>query len=308
MEYKMFQPTATGHELRNLILITDHNLGRVMDHINKFLRRPNIVRLRYTDEVDGKVVPKYNPYYGVCDYHWMYKKYLKGEASAYCHNNPDSISRLAICSKYEQSCIPIELGDRYKIYGDKLVIYHRYDPFVLRTPWTRYVELRSNSTQFDPAAYAYYKINGFLYNLFDPVYDYKQSIAHRLGAYESFDKPAIYYDLEDLVEAIANRTHYELDTAIQQHTQDAECSVTIQFCNKLSNTTGSLTATINPKLILDQYDLTSGAISFTVDDQKNVCFMEALRYLVEPEVTKAIKKINFEDQYSGSEYDAWWNE
>lgn len=157
-KYKPYEPTMPKRKLKNLILITDKNIGKVKGDINRFLKKPCVLLEGFSPKVIGRetiqccgksierntysagMYPCYYPYLsGSCYIHPLRKKYIEEGLSDY--SNEDDIPRLAIGSKFRDTCIPINIGDRYKIFGNRLVIMHKWDKYFHNTPWLRFDEL-----------------------------------------------------------------------------------------------------------------------------------------------------------------------
>lgn len=153
-----YQPIMPRRKLKNLTLITEKNLGKVMGDLNRFFSNPTcklsgfckkeigmelvvmpdgyqFLRDLYTEEE----YPIYTIYEGTCKLHHTYKKYLE-EGKIPFFSSLQEIPRIAICSKYDTNCVPIHIGDRYKLYGNRLIILHKWDKYVHHTPWMRYTE------------------------------------------------------------------------------------------------------------------------------------------------------------------------
>lgn len=128
--YKVYNPTISRLKRSKFTLITERNVWKVMGDIKRFMKKPCIQLIGF-DKLEGIGTPKYRVYYGgECYLHPLYKKNLPIDKSL----------RLAIGSKYYLSCVPISIGDRYKVMGNRLVILHKYNKYVSYTPWLRYVE------------------------------------------------------------------------------------------------------------------------------------------------------------------------
>ena len=142
-----YKPTMSRRKLAKTVLITDRNYQKVMGEINRFLNGASIMKLcglcpkiigQEIIEYDGvkyprniyseEMFPNYVPFVGECTYHS-----LRNHAGL-------KDLRLAISSPWEENCTPISVGDRYKIFGDRLVIMSKYDKYVNKTPWLRYHE------------------------------------------------------------------------------------------------------------------------------------------------------------------------
>lgn len=201
----------------NMTTITEANLGKVMGDFNRFFAHDNIYQLRgfryevigheehvmpdgykYTTEIEGdRQVPIYHPIPKVhCKIHSLWTDYLKKKPQ---YQDPNEIPRLAIISIYQAHCNPVEIGDRYKIFGNRLVIYKKWDKYVHHTPWLRYSEY-IQVPEVDQKAYLQMQINGLHEGMSDEMYYIHESLFGRISS---------NYDEED-VTSIINNFHEEV--------------------------------------------------------------------------------------------------
>lgn len=155
-----YEPIMCNRKLKKLTKITENNLGTAMHHINKFLSKPTKILRGFVPEILGfesvydectgsflgertiyseKSYPNYQSYEGQCVYHQFWLDYKKGTRFGSTWDFKD-LPRLAIVSKYATNCIPVTVGDAYKVYGNRLVILHKWDKYVNNTKWLRYSE------------------------------------------------------------------------------------------------------------------------------------------------------------------------
>ena len=195
---QIFLPERLGSEYRplmplkklrkNLIKITPKTYGKAMGDINRFLSKDTYqLRGFYNKKIGERVVnvdgykiiqnvyseasiPNYAIIEGYCDYHWLYLERKKKQDSHSFINDPPI---LAIKFPFETGCIPIHFGDRYKILGNRLVIYHKYNKVVANTPWLRYDEFIHSSEPFSEADKLKYEHNGRIGQIFnDFIYEF----------------------------------------------------------------------------------------------------------------------------------------
>lgn len=170
--YKGYMPMLSRRKIRRTTLITEKNCWKAMGDINRFFKKPCVqlhglitkkIGTRSVELEDGTIytlpvfdnislTPNYAAYIGgECKPHSMYDKVL--EAKKKYNYIPEYLKDtpwIAIQSKFYMNCVPISIGDRYKIMGNRLVIVHKYDKYVNKTPYLRYVEfIHDPEQEFD---------------------------------------------------------------------------------------------------------------------------------------------------------------
>ena len=199
---KPYEPTISRRKLHNLTEITEKNIGKVQGQLTKFFSKPTVTLQGFCQKKIGEDIeyvegfpishseyseeyyPVYVPYEGHVDVHYLWKKHLAGENLLFSKEEKD-IPRLAISTKYRSSCVPISIGDRYKLYGNRLVIMYKWDKFVHHTPWLRFREF-IHVDSYDPEEIRQHRINGAVSILYDDAYyvdeyiDYAAHVSDRM--------------------------------------------------------------------------------------------------------------------------------
>lgn len=243
---KPYTPTMPKRKLKNLTLITEKNIGKVMGQLNHFFSKPTLYLSGFSPKVIGyrtdtwgndcfkyeiysdELYPYYIPYPGKCNWHYLWKEYLAGRNILFSRKKED-IPRLAIEGKYSNGCIPIEIGDAYKIYGNRLVIMHKWDKFIHHTPWLRFTEFISIS-EYEPNDLKNIQVSGCILNFSDSIYDLRDGYDRR------------YFDyLNDL----ANKISYHLENVLRTKSEEEK----VEIC--LSHIDENFTLVIYPKKALD---------------------------------------------------------
>lgn len=187
---KPYTPTMPKRKLKNLTLITEKNIGKVMGQLNHFFSKPTLILNGFAPKVIGykteiwgnetfkfeeyseELYPYYRIYQANCDWHYIWKEHLAGRKVLISMDIKD-IPRLAISGKYTDGCIPLEIGDAYKIYGNRLIIMHKWDKYIHHTPWMRFTEFISVPS-YDEAEFRNYKINSCVSIFTDALYDFSE--------------------------------------------------------------------------------------------------------------------------------------
>lgn len=138
MRLRKLNLPVSNHEIRKTQVITEKNASLVMHRINKFLLK-GLIR-------DGLVIVysegSYQELICRCDYHVWYKDYKSGAFQIFPWiDNLSDIPILAIIYNQDTECIPIDVGDRYGFYNNRLVIYHRCSTLTPNTQKDRLVEI-----------------------------------------------------------------------------------------------------------------------------------------------------------------------
>lgn len=214
---KPYEPTISRRKLRNLTPITEKNIGTVMGHLSKFFSKPTVFLNGFFQKVIGEETkeygdytyshkiysdeyyPNYIPFEGECKIHYLWKKYLNGET--YPWENPIEIPRLAIVSKYRTGCFPISIGDSYKLYGDRLVIMHKWDNFVHRTPWLRFTEF-IHVESHDENKLKSIRVSGCISDITECMYEFREPLEFKLHGIWGKD---LFIDfVDDLTHAVSD--------------------------------------------------------------------------------------------------------
>lgn len=229
MKYKdiKYAPQMPQHKLTksNMITITEANLGKAMGDLNRFFSHDNVYKLsgfrfevighrehvmpdgyKYTTDIEGdRQVPIYHPVpKGQCRIHALWKDYLKERPS---YQDPNEVPRFAITSIYQAHCNPIGIGDRYKIFGNRLVIYNKWDKYVHHTPWMRYSEY-IQVPEVDQAAYLQMQINGLHEGMSDEMYYVHESLFGRISS--KYDEEDISTIIKSFHDEVCNFVEREL--------------------------------------------------------------------------------------------------
>lgn len=197
---KPYTPTMPKRKLENLTLITEKNIGKVMGQLNHFFSKPTLRLSGFCQKVIGvkmievwddckipqniysdEYYPNYLPYEAHCHYHYIWENYLKGK-EIWFSREPEKIPRLAISGKYTNGCVPISLGDSYKIYGNRLVIMHKWDKFVHSTPWLRFNEF-IQIEHYDEEQLRKIRVSGCISQVIDGLYDLREGYEHKYFSY-----------------------------------------------------------------------------------------------------------------------------
>lgn len=228
-----YEPIMCNRKLKKLTKITENNLGTAMHHINKFLSKPTKILRGFVPEILGfesiydectgsflgertiyseKSYPNYQSYEGQCVYHQFWQEYKAGTGFGSIWNF-DDLPRLAIVSKYCNTCVPVTVGDAYKVYGNRLVILHKWDKYVNNTKWLRYSEFIHVSANecmtdeekifacarditYDLESYAYEFNDSYLNDLVSStIYYFNTRIEEELKDYAYSDKLTILLPL-----------------------------------------------------------------------------------------------------------------
>ena len=155
------------------------------------------------DILSEKPSPRYEIIEGYCDYHFL----RKDKNHVPILNDPPI---LAIHLPFENHCIPIHFGDRYKVYGNRLVIYHKYNRVVADTPWMRYEEFVHASKPISSIKKINYEYNGRFDQIFDDFRWYFSDCVSSLinkNDYEMYKETAehVYYCLFNKLIAHASK-------------------------------------------------------------------------------------------------------
>lgn len=177
--------------------------------------------------------PVYRPYVGgICELHWLQKK---EDLSFLGMRKP----LLAICSKYRESCVPLEEGDRYKIYGNRLIIMHKYDSFVRRTRWLRYEEFIHFDKDYSLEEYTKKekeeKISGIISSIFNEYFEYKEycvDASHIFGSFSEED--SCLRKIEDFVK-ISLENHEEEELIKEKFTVNGHEFYILLHCKNAMN-------------------------------------------------------------------------
>lgn len=197
---KPYTPTMPKRKLENLTLITEKNIGKVMGQLNHFFSKPTLRLSGFCQKVIGvkmievgddckipqniysdEYYPNYLPYEAHCHYHYIWENYLKGK-EIWFSREPEKIPRLAISGKYTNGCVPISLGDSYKIYGNRLVIMHKWDEFVNSTPWLRFNEF-IQIEHYDEEQLRKIRVSGCISQVIDGLYDLREGYEDKYFSY-----------------------------------------------------------------------------------------------------------------------------
>lgn len=226
-----YAPQMSQHKLAksNMTTITDANLGKAMGDLNRFFSHNNICKLtgfrfevvgqkvhvmpdgfKYTTDIEGdRQVPIYHPIpKGRCRIHSLWKDYLKDKPT---YKDPNEVPRFAISSIYEPHCLPVGIGDRYKIFGDRLIIYHAYDKYIHKNPWMRYSEFIRMS-EVDKEQYLQMQINGLHSLMYDEMYYVQESLSGRISS---------NYDKEDL-EGVIKELHEQVSQFVEEEIRNCD--------------------------------------------------------------------------------------
>lgn len=241
-----YTPTMPKRKLENLTLITEKNIGKVMGQLNHFFSKPTLILNGFSHKVTGyktetrdldvfkikifseELYPHYIPYPGKCNWHYLWKEYLAGRNVLFSRKK-ENIPRLAIGGKYSNGCIPIEIGDSYKIYGNRLIIMHKWDKFIHHTPWLRFNEFIS-VPEYEANDLKNIQISGCISNFSDSIYDLREGYERR------------YFDyLGDL----AYKISLHLENVLRTRSEEEK----VEIC--LSHIDEDFTLVIYPKKALD---------------------------------------------------------
>ena len=226
-----YRPLMPLKKLRkNLIEITPKTYGKAMGDINRFLSKDtyqlhgfynkkigervvNVDGYRIIQNVYSEVsTPNYAIIEGYCDYHWLHLERKKNPNTHHFINNPPI---LAINFPFGTGCIPIHFGDRYKIFGNRLVIYHKYNKTVADTPWLRYDEFIHSSEPFNEADKLKYEHNGRIGQIFnDFMYEFDDCFNAYYGVNPK-DISVVSAMAEDLHHAIVDKLNTFIENYIQ---------------------------------------------------------------------------------------------
>lgn len=193
--YKPYEPTISSRKLRNLTQITEKNIGNVRGQLNRFFSKPTVVLRGFIQKVvdietydyDGvtypyniyseEYYPNYVPFEGGCVIHQLWEDHLNGKS--WFSRNPNDIPRLAITSKFCTSCVPISIGDSYKIYGNRLIIMYKWNKYVHHTPWLRFNEFIQVESH-DEDELKSVRASGCVSRISNTLYDYREVYEYRL--------------------------------------------------------------------------------------------------------------------------------
>lgn len=216
---KPYEPTISRRKLHNLTEITEKNIGKVQGHLAKFFSKPTVTLQGFRQKKFGQeeYCPVYVPYEGRVNVHYLWKKHLAGEDLLFSREEKD-IPRLAISTKYRSSCIPISIGDRYKLYGNRLVIMRKWDKFVHHTPWLRFTEF-IHVDSYDPEELRQHRINGAVSGMYDDGYFVDEYIDY---AAHTTDKMELRDLSHDLIHEICNCA----TKLLTNYTKEGSCTIT----------------------------------------------------------------------------------
>lgn len=197
---KPYTPTISKRKLKGLTPITEKNIGKVMGQLNHFFNKPTLRLSGFYQKVIGEKVvdiwgtteikqdiyskeyyPNYIPYEANCHYHYIWQNYLKGE-EIWFSREPEKIPRLAISGKYTNGCVPISLGDSYKIFGNRLVIMYKWDKFIHSTSWLRFNEFIQVES-YDEEQLRKIRINGCISQVIDGLYELREGYDYKYFSY-----------------------------------------------------------------------------------------------------------------------------
>lgn len=322
--YKVYRPTISKLKRSKLTLITEKNVWKVMGDINRFFNKPCVqlcglitkkigtrsVELEdgaiYTLPVfDNNLTPNYVAYIGgECKPHSMYTKVLEAKKKYKCL--PEYLQNapwIAIQSKFYMSCIPIGIGDRYKIMGNRLVIMHKYDKYVYKTPYIRYVEfIHDPEQEFDFKNIASSVTSAIL----GDEYYAKETLTHITSdiglrytiesRYDSISEEITKFIDNDVAEFIKNDMVNNPDTVLTK---------TI----KSDNGDDDIVFSINPKMLLDDgisgnfYEFSIPSAEYKSSSLINI-LIRAYQSLIE-----SANKQNEVEEYDGydPDYDYMWD-
>lgn len=216
---KLYEPTISRRKLHNLTEITEKNIGKVQGHLAKFFSKPTVTLQGFRQKKFGQeeYYPVYVPYEGRVNVHYLWKKHLAGEDLLFSREEKD-IPRLAISTKYRSSCIPISIGDRYKLYGNRLVIMRKWDKFVHHTPWLRFTEF-IHVDSYDPEELRQHRINGAVGGMYDDGYFVDEYIDY---AAHVTDKMELRHLSHDLIHEICDCA----TKLLTNYTKEGSCTIT----------------------------------------------------------------------------------
>lgn len=186
-------------KIKGMTEVTRKNEAKVMGEINRFLKKSTVrfnrfakkqigfeyavaspgteYEVEYTRPVySDEEYPVYIPYIGgKCTRHW-----LRDDNDIKYENAP----LLSISTKYESSCVPICEGDRYKIYGNKLIISRKPYNLINTICNTTYEFDNVEEYQVDPMAV---KVSGVLSDMYDSLLAFEEEINYLNAPYEYDD-------------------------------------------------------------------------------------------------------------------------
>lgn len=221
---KPYEPTMSKRKLHNLTEITEKNIGKVQGHLAKFFSKPTVMLQGFyhkenIKEIQEKeLIPNYVPYEGRVGVHYLWKKHLAGDDTFFLRAEKD-IPRLAISTKYNSSCVPIEIGDRYKLYGNRLVLMHKWEPFVHYTPWLRFKEF-IHVNKHDPERLKQSRINGIVGMMYEDSYYLNEYVTYRTPIY-------IRNTFRDLADDLVYEICKCSKNILNKHISEGSCKITL---------------------------------------------------------------------------------
>ena len=323
--YKGHVPILSRRKMRRTTLITEKNCWKAMGDINRFFKKPCVqlhgliakkIGDRRVELEDGatytlpvfdytNLTPNYVAYIGgECKPHSMYNKVLEAkEKYKYLPEYLKDAPWIAIQSKFYMNCVPIAIGDRYKIMGNRLVVVYKYDKYVNKTPYLRYVEfIHDPEQEFDFKNIA----SSVTSSILGDVYYLRETLSHTTSdiglrttiesRYDNISEEITKFIDNDVAEFIKNDMVNNPDTILTK---------TI----KSDNGDDDIVFSINPKMLLDDgisgnfYEFSIPSAEYKSSSLINI-LIRAYQSLIE-----SANKQNEVEEYDGydPEYDYMWD-
>lgn len=315
------KPPLSKRRMKRTTLITEKNVWKAMGDINRFFKKPCLQFCGYINKrigttniefedgttypvplFDIEPSPNYLPYIGgECKPHSMYDKVVKDKSYRCLPKYLQNAPWIAIQSKFYVSCIPIGIGDRYKIMGDRLVVIHKYDKYINKTINSRYVEFIHDPGQkfnFENIASSVTSV------ILGDEYYLKDALSHITSDIDlRYTIESKYDDIAKEVDKFINNDVTEFIKNDMDNNPDTVLTKTIKSINGYND----IVFSINPKMLLDNGIGGNNFYQFSIPSVEYKSFslintiIRAYRGIIGP--TNKQNEVEAYDGYDGYDHD-----